>query len=181
MGKLIDLVGFRFEQLVVLERAENNTNGDDCWLCRCDCGTSKIIRGSSLRREHAQSCGCWKQVCSLIHGHSNGGGVRKSSPTYSSFTAMKVRCLNPKSNRYSSYGGAGVTITSRWLGENGFQNFLADLGERPPGTTLGRFGDVGNYELGNCKWMTSAEQVANHRPDRARGWSKKKVTEQIAA
>lgn len=39
-------------------------------------------------------------------------------------------------------------------------NFLADMELRPAGTTLGRFGDVGNYEKGNCAWMTKAQQGA---------------------
>ena len=87
---------------------------------------------------------------------------------------MLTRCTNPAASNYKNYGCKGVQVCARWLGESGFQNFLADLGERPPGTTLGRFGDVGNYEPSNVKWMTSAEQVANRRPDRNLGGSKKK-------
>ena len=32
------------------------------------------------------------------------------------------------------------------------------MGERPGGTTLGRIGDKGNYEPGNCQWQTNEEQ-----------------------
>jgi hypothetical protein len=35
---------------------------------------------------------------------------------------------------------------------------IADMGPRPKGTTLGRFGDVGDYSPSNCKWMTQREQ-----------------------
>jgi hypothetical protein len=83
---------------------------------------------------------------------------------YKSWTAMKSRCLNPNSNAYKYYGGSGVRICDRWLdAEDGFENFLADVGERPPGTTLGRFGDTGNYEPGNCSWQTSGEQGSERR------------------
>jgi hypothetical protein len=71
-----------------------------------------------------------------------------------------------------------VTICDRW--KDSFENFLADLGERPPGTTLGRFGDIGNYTPLNCKWMTSKEQRENWKPDRNMGFCKK-TSEQIAA
>lgn len=40
-----------------------------------------------------------------------------------------------------------------------FSNFLADMGERPEGKTLGRIGDIGDYEPGNCEWQTTAEQA----------------------
>jgi hypothetical protein len=69
---------------------------------------------------------------------------------------MKGRCLNPSSSRWRHYGGADVQICSRWMQ---FSNFLADMGERPAGTTLGRLGDKGNYEPGNCEWQTSMEQA----------------------
>jgi hypothetical protein len=55
------------------------------------------------------------------------------------------------------------------------------MGERPTGTTLGRFGDTGPYKKSNCSWQTWAEQVANRRPDRNTGFIKKKSLEQIAA
>jgi hypothetical protein len=114
------------------------------------------------------------------HGHTSGDYM---SPTYMSWFAMKQRCLNPNHVGYPKYGGATppITVCDRWLGPDGFTNFLADLGERPAGTTLGRFGDVGNYEPGNCKFMTWAEQVANRRSDRNLGGSKKKIVEQVAA
>ena len=99
---------------------------------------------------------------------------------------MKQRCFNPNTERYPKYGALGVTICDRWNISKGgsFQNFLSDMGERPAGTSLGRFGDVGNYEPGNCKWMTQAEQVANRRPDRIyrNKWTgKKEATEEVAA
>jgi hypothetical protein len=58
------------------------------------------------------------------------------------------------------YGGANppVLVCERWRGEHGYENFLSDLGERPAGTSLGRFGDVGNYCKENCAWQTDAQQ-----------------------
>jgi len=86
------------------------------------------------------------------HGHTAGGW----SPTYRSWMGMKSRCNNPSSVRWEHYGGAGVKVCARWLS---FSNFLVDMGERPAGTSLGRIGDRGNYEPGNCKWQTVQEQA----------------------
>jgi hypothetical protein len=175
--KPADLTNQRFERLVVLERAGSNKHGASLWLCRCDCGVTKIVHGNSLKAGLIRSCGCLSMELRILLGRKFGGAKAGStkhghtqagnpSPTYCSWQAMKYRCLNSKSSRYLSYGGANppVTICDRWL--ESFENFLADLGERPPGTTLGRYMDTGNYEVGNVSWQTPKEQWANHSPAR---------------
>jgi hypothetical protein len=93
----------------------------------------------------------------LTHGHARKGG---QSPTYRTWRAMLQRCDYPSMNNWDWYGGRGITVCDRW---RSFENFLADMGERPDGLTLDRKNPNGNYEPANCHWATWAEQMANRR------------------
>ena len=95
------------------------------------------------------------------HGHYVNG---RASRTLQSFVSMKERCSNPNKTQWKDYGGRGIKVCELWSGENGFANFLAEMGERPAGKTLDRYpnGD-GNYEPGNCRWATHDEQQTNRR------------------
>lgn len=92
-----------------------------------------------------------------IHGHFSG---RHSTPTYQSYAMMFVRCTRSTHQSFPYYGGRGITVCERW---QSFETFLLDMGQRPPGSTLDRINCDGNYEPGNCRWASHAEQTNNRR------------------
>jgi endogenous inhibitor of DNA gyrase (YacG/DUF329 family) len=127
---------------------------------RCPtCGTSFEARASRERRFCSRACvnasrrGSSEWAPSKTHGHF---GDR----TYSSWCAMKQRCLNQRHLAFARYAGRGITICERWMT---FENFLADMGERPSGKTLDRIDNDRGYEPGNCRWATRRDQGRNTR------------------
>ena len=87
---------------------------------------------------------------------------RRATPEYIAWLDMKQRCANPKNASYPNYGGRGIRVCARWM--HSFDNFLVDIGSRPPGHSLDRIDNDGDYEPGNCKWSTKQEQNRNRRP-----------------
>ncbi|HEV2679717.1 MAG TPA: hypothetical protein VGV14_04395 [Rhodanobacter sp.] len=96
-------------------------------------------------------------VSTLRHGKSRKGNW---SPEYYSWASMIQRCTNPARNVYALYGGRGITVCERWMN---FDNFLADMGERKPGTSLGRINGDDDYSPGNCEWQSDALQSQSRR------------------
>ena len=157
MSAAIDLTGQQFGHLTALIR-----NGQR-WLCQCDCGKKKSIQTTHLRSGATRSCGhligeATRKRCTK-HGRKPRGGNRQD-PTYSTWCGMWTRCTNPNQRTWANYGGRGIKVCDRW---KDFQLFLADMGERPEGSTLDRIDNDGDYCPGNCQWQTLARQSRNKR------------------
>lgn len=85
---------------------------------------------------------------------------------------MVQRCTYPKSEKFPRYGGAGITVCPPWLK---FENFLADMGERPDGKTLDRINNAKVYSKETCRWATPKEQVAHRSPESFGAFQRKKT------
>lgn len=79
------------------------------------------------------------------------------TPTYKSWSEMKSRCDHPE---HSTGHYEDVSYCERW---SNFENFLADMGERPDNTSLDRIDPYGNYEPDNCRWADIYAQENNRR------------------
>jgi hypothetical protein len=171
MSRLIDLTGQVFGRWTVLCFFGIGKHRQAVWLCRCDCGKERVIRGGDLRSGDTQSCSCLQRelasqriraavgALNFKHGHAR---VDSETPEYRSWYNMIQRCTNSRREDYPRYGGRGIKVCERW--RDSFAAFLEDMGRRPAGTSIDRIDVNGNYEPGNCRWATPKEQRLNQRP-----------------
>jgi hypothetical protein len=151
------LTGKRFGRLLVKSR--NGTKIKPCgkkyatWDCLCDCGNTTVVSTTGLTSGRTQSCSCYQKerTSAAATKHS----ASKTS-TYKSYNQMRQRCLNLVCPHYHKYGGAGITICTRW--QESFENFLEDMGERPEGTSLNRIHGAPVYSKETCEWSSISIQ-----------------------
>lgn len=160
----LQLTGKRFGRLVVLEEAGRDPRNLVLWRCICDCGNEFTTAGTRIKRGRAKSCGCLQKDRAGAAAKKSAPkrrthGRNTADPTYMSWSALKDRCNNPNNQRFEHYGGRGISVCDRW--KESFENFLEDMGDRPPGTTIDRVDVNGNYEPSNCRWATSKQQSLN--------------------
>lgn len=168
----LNLLGMRFGWLLVVADAGSAPSGakgkSRRWVCRCDCGNVTVVSANSLRTNNTRSCGCM-----FVAAKARRGGL-SLTPELQAWRSMIGRCYNPNCAGFENYGGRGITVCERWLGADGHEHFLADMGVKPsPKHSLDRINNGGNYEPSNCRWALRAEQARNTRKTRMISFSGK--------
>lgn len=154
-ANFIDLKNKRFARLVVLEKAPASNPKDTSahWLCLCDCGTKKVIRGHSLRKGMTTSCGCFAREKNTVHG-------MHETRVYSIWEGIKERCLNQNRKEFKNYGGRGISLCKEWYK---FEEFYKDMGDPPKNHIIDRKDNDGDYTKDNCRWVTYEQSNNNTR------------------
>lgn len=149
MGAFIDLTGKPFGNWTALYRGENKGTITR-WMCRCTCGTERLVQSGHLLRGASTNCGCVHPP--KTHGHATNGFTKK----YSTWRQVKARCCNPKHKNADIYHGL---LCDAWLTYEGFNR---DVTEPPTEKhSIDRIDNSKGYEPGNVRWVLMAEQHRN--------------------
>lgn len=172
-----------------MKRLEKNRAPLQPKLCACGCGeyasvderrnrVSKYKSGHNSRTAHPMkgkqhsdetrsklASYTKSRASNFKHGWSN-------TPTWKSWMCMIERCYDVRNASYPQYGARGITVCDRW--RDSFVNFLEDMGERPSREyQIDRRDPDGDYEPGNCRWLTRTENNARRKDPG--GWVRRRA------
>lgn len=157
------IAGDRYGKLRIIQRVHDKrtktANLKVQVRVECDCGNRLTIPFYYLVRTHytpKTSCGkCGPKSFVALHWY-----------THRSWYMMNYRCEIPTFRQFAEYGGRGISVDPRWSWNRednlGFENFVADMGDRPQNHSIDRYPDNdGHYTPSNCRWATAQQQRNN--------------------
>lgn len=150
------LEGQRFGRLVVVKEVGRTKSGQAKWLCKCDCGNTKVIGSDNLRRGVTKSCGCIRKEMKPW----NKRYTDEDKVVYGLWAGIKNRCYNKNEPKYKNYGARGIRVCDEWLDYTNFKNWCLANGYQK-GLTIDRIDVNKNYSPDNCKFATQKVQQNN--------------------
>lgn len=170
----LDLSGQTFGRWTVIRR-DGKIGDQSAFLCQCECGSRKRVRGPSLKSGGSLSCGCAGRERLGARARRHGA---HGHPLYRTWVSMHDRCRRPNHSAFSRYGGRGIYVHQRWAE---FSAFLEDMGRAwRPGLTLDRIDNDGPYSPWNCRWATKKQQSSNRSRKTIRAAGKNLTTREWA-
>lgn len=148
--------GDKVGSLLIIEPLRKYKASGTKWRCLCDCGIEVSMFESKLSSGEVLSCGCKKP--------------RYSKATKRLWSSMIHRChfATEGTDAFNYYRGRGISVCQRWL--DSFDDFAADMGVRPHGTSIDRIDVNGDYTPENTRWAGKRVQGRNQRRYLGKVW-----------
>lgn len=88
--------------------------------------------------------------------------AKKGTPLHNTYVGMTQRCWDKNAINYKHYGGRGIEVCKSWRNFDNFAKWAISNGFHP-GLQIDRINNDGNYEPGNCRFVTPRENSTNKR------------------
>lgn len=148
--------GSQFGKWTVLGSAFRRGRLDWSFVVQCQCGEVAVTRFNDLAYGKSTGCkSCHARVSNYRHGGAPASGVER---LYGIWTMMRQRCENEDNADYRWYGAKGIEVCDEWQDYATFRQWALSNGYAN-NLTIDREKGDGNYEPGNCQWITQSENT----------------------
>ena len=159
-------IGARFHRITVVgpQFRYHREKGKPRWVVvvSCECGKVKLVQPHDLLRGFVKSCGCHRVDVAIRMGKGNRRHGLEGTPLYFVWRSIKQRCNNPNQHGYHCYGGRGITYCKEWESFVPFMEWALKNGYSEH-LQIDRRNNNGNYEPGNCRFVTPRTNSLNRR------------------